>query len=274
MDQAQYFADLVAEKRTHPGDDMLSVSCDVEVEDEDGGGTTRLTDNEIVSFGTLLGAAGSETVTKLIGSGLVLFDRNPDQWQLVLDDVSTIPAAVEEILRFWPPSQYQGRLSTRDSDWHGVTIPARSPVFLITGAATHDPRHYDEPDRFDIGRRARCVHRLRPRRPRLHRRRPGPHGERGRLRARSASAGPASRWTSRASSGSRCPTWPATARSPSPCDRAGGRLFAVGCYGLACMKWSMLVARTSGASSWQKWPTPGSSTTGASGQRDRKSAMA
>lgn len=153
MDQAQYFADLVAEKRTHPGDDMLSVLCDVEVEDEDGGGTTRLTDNEIVSFGTLLGAAGSETVTKLIGSGLVLFDRNPDQWQLVLDDVSAIPAAVEEILRFWPPSQYQGRLSTRDSDWHGVTIPARSPVFLITGAATHDPRHYDEPDRFDIGRR-------------------------------------------------------------------------------------------------------------------------
>jgi cytochrome P450 len=152
MAQAQYFSDLVAEKRRHPGADMLSLLCDVEVEDADGDGTTRLTDNEIVSFGTLLGAAGSETVTKLIGSGLVLFHRNPDQWRLVLDDPSLIAGAVEEILRFWPPSQYQGRFSTRDSTWHGVTIPARSPVFLLTGSATHDPRHYDDPDRFDIRR--------------------------------------------------------------------------------------------------------------------------
>ena len=151
--QAQYFTDLVAEKRSHPGDDMLSVLCEAEVE-EAGGGTTRLTDHEIVSFGTLLGAAGSETVTKLIGSGLVLFNRHLDQWQRVLDDPSTIPGAVEEILRYWPPSQYQGRLSTRDSTWHGVTIPARKPVLLLTGAATHDPRHYDDPDRFDIGREA------------------------------------------------------------------------------------------------------------------------
>jgi cytochrome P450 len=152
--QAQYFADLVAEKRRHPGDDMLSVLCEVEVEDEDGRGTTRLTDDEIISFGMLLGAAGSETVTKLVGSGLVLFGRHPDQWQRVLDDPTTIPGAVEEILRYWPPSQYQGRLSTQDTTWHGVTIPAHNPVFLLTGAATHDPRHYDDPDRFDIGRKA------------------------------------------------------------------------------------------------------------------------
>ena len=152
LNQALYFTDLVAEKRRSPGDDMLSVLCEVEVEDEDGTATTRLTDNEIISFGILLGAAGSETVTKLVGSGLVLFHRNPDQWQLVLDDPAVIPAAVEEILRYWPPSQYQGRLSTRDSVWHGVTIPARSPVFLLTGAATHDPRHFDDPDRFDITR--------------------------------------------------------------------------------------------------------------------------
>lgn len=152
MAQAQYFTDLVVEKRSEPGDDMLSLLCEVEVEDEEGTGTTRLTDNEIVSFGTLLGAAGSETVTKLVGSGLVLFHRNPAEWQRVLDDPGLIPGAVEEILRFWPPSQYQGRFSTADSTWHGVTIPARSPVFLLTGSATHDPRHYDEPDRFDITR--------------------------------------------------------------------------------------------------------------------------
>jgi cytochrome P450 len=151
--QAVYFADLVTEKRRNPADDMLSLLCEVEVEDEDGTGTTRLTDNEIISFGLLLGAAGSETVTKLIGNGLVLFGRNPDQWRRVLDDPTLIPGAVEEILRYWPPSQYQGRFSTRNSEWHGVTIPARKPVLLLTGAATHDPRHYEDADRFDITRR-------------------------------------------------------------------------------------------------------------------------
>lgn len=153
LSQAAYYADLVAEKRRSPGEDMLSVLCEVEVEADDGG-STRLTDNEIVSFGLLLGAAGSETVTKLIGNGLVLFGRNPDQWGRVLDDPAAIPGAVEEILRFWPPSQYQGRMATRDTTWHGVTIPARTPVLLLTGAATRDPRHYDDPDRFDIGRRS------------------------------------------------------------------------------------------------------------------------
>lgn len=153
MAQIGYFADLVQEKRRAPGDDMLSDLCEAEVDDEDGEGTTKLTDAEIVSFGMLLGAAGSETVTKLIGGGLVLFARNPDQWQLVVDDADRIPNAVEEILRYWPPSQYQGRYSTRDSEWHGVTIPAHSPVLLLTGAAAHDPRHYDDPDRFDIGRK-------------------------------------------------------------------------------------------------------------------------
>jgi cytochrome P450 len=152
LNQAQYFADLVVEKRKTPGDDMLSVLCEAEVEDEHGGGRTRLTDSEIISFGTLLGAAGSETVTKLIGGGAVLFHRNPEQWQRVLGDRTIIPGAVEEMLRYWPPSQYQGRMATRESEWHGVTIPERAPVLLLTGSAAHDPRHYHDPDRFDITR--------------------------------------------------------------------------------------------------------------------------
>jgi cytochrome P450 len=91
-------------------------------------------------------------VTKNVGNGVVLFGRNPDQWQLVLDDPTLIPNAVEEMLRILPPSQYQGRYSLRESEWEGGVIPANQPVLLLTGAATRDPRTYAEPDRFDVRR--------------------------------------------------------------------------------------------------------------------------
>ncbi len=151
MAQGMYLFQLSQQKRAEPADDMLTALIEAEVETEDGG-TTHLDDAEIAGFGTLLAAAGSETVTKLVGNAMVLFHRHPDQWAKVLDDPSVLGNAVEEILRYWAPSQYQGRYSTVDSEWHGVTIPKDKPVFLITGAANRDPRRYDDPDRFDITR--------------------------------------------------------------------------------------------------------------------------
>ena len=112
----------------------------------------QLDDAEIAGFGTLIAGAGAETVTKLVGNAVVLFDRHPDQWQAVLDDFALIPGAVEEILRYYPPSQYQGRYAPHDVTLHGVTIPGGTPVILLTGAATHDERAFDDPDRFDITR--------------------------------------------------------------------------------------------------------------------------
>jgi cytochrome P450 len=146
-----YFYGLVAEKRQHPGDDMLSHLTEVEV-DRDDGTRTRLDDVEIAGFASLLGGAGAETVTKLVGNAVVLFARHPDQWQKVLDDPAKVAPAVEEILRFLPPSQYQGRFSVKDREFEGGTLPAGYPVLLITGAATRDPRAYDRPDDFDIDR--------------------------------------------------------------------------------------------------------------------------
>ena len=66
-----------------------------------------LDDFEIAGFATLLGGAGAETVTKLIGTAAVTFARNPDQWQKLLDDRSKIPAAVEELLRYEAPGAVQ-----------------------------------------------------------------------------------------------------------------------------------------------------------------------
>jgi cytochrome P450 len=141
MAMGMYFFELAQEKRRAPKEDMISTLIEAE-----------LTDIEVANFSVLLAAAGSETVTKLIGSGAVLFARNPDQWQLVLDDPGLIPAAAEEMLRFVPPSQYQGRYSLLESTFEGGTIPADVPVLLVTGAATRDPRAYENPDAFDIRR--------------------------------------------------------------------------------------------------------------------------
>lgn len=151
LEQGIYFYGLAAEKRANPGDDMLSRLTQVTVDRGDGE-TTGLSDEEIAGFAGLLGGAGAETVTKLIGNAAVLFDRHPDQWQRVLDDPGLVPAAVEEILRILPPSQYQGRFSVAERAFEGGTIPPGYPVLLITGAATHDPRAFERPDDFDIDR--------------------------------------------------------------------------------------------------------------------------
>jgi len=146
-----YYYGLVAEKRANPTDDMLSRLTQVEVDRGDGH-MTQLDDVEIAGFAGLLGGAGAETVTKLVGNAVVLFARHPDQWQKILDDPAKVAPAVEEILRYYPPSQYQGRYSVRDMTLHGTTIPAGYPVLLVTGAAARDERYFADPDRFDIDR--------------------------------------------------------------------------------------------------------------------------
>jgi cytochrome P450 len=149
--QGGYYYELTAEKRQHPADDMLSKLTQVTVDRGDGT-QTGLDDVEIAGFAGLLGGAGAETVTKLVGNAAVLFSRNPDQWQKILDDREKIPRAVEEILRYVPPSQYQGRYSEEDREFEGDTVPAGHPVLLITGAATRDPRAFENADDFDIER--------------------------------------------------------------------------------------------------------------------------
>ena len=139
--QVGYLCELAAEKRRNPGDDMLS-----------GLVATGLSDEEVAGFGGLLAAAGSETVTKLVGNAVVLFGRHQDQWAKTITDTSLLVPAVEEVLRYWAPSQYQGRFSTAETEWHGVTIPAEQPVLLITGAANRDERAYPDPDQFEIER--------------------------------------------------------------------------------------------------------------------------
>jgi cytochrome P450 len=151
VDTAMFYYNLIQERRQNPRDDMISRLIAAEIPDEDGQ-VRRLDDIEITGFATLLGGAGAETVTKLVGSAVVTFARNPEQWQKLLDDRSKVPAAVEELLRYDGPVQYNVRYTLREAHVHGVTIPAGKPVFLMMASAGRDPEAFTDADKFDIDR--------------------------------------------------------------------------------------------------------------------------
>lgn len=145
------FRDLVQDRRTRPGDDVISLLIQTEVTDDEGT-TRRLSDDEVAMRFEELALAGHETVAKLIPNGIVALAWFPDQRRRLLDDPSLMRAAVDEMLRWDAPSQYQGRTAARDVEVHGVTIPAGDRVILLTGSANHDERVYPDPERFDVHR--------------------------------------------------------------------------------------------------------------------------
>lgn len=151
IDSGMYYYGLVQERRKNPQDDMISRLIAAEIPD-DNGVLRQLDDIEITGFTTLLGGAGAETVTKLIGSAMVVFAQHPEQWQMLLDDRSKVPAAVEELLRFVGPVQYNVRYSMKDVEVPSGTIPAGKPVFLMGAAANRDPRAFVDGETFDIDR--------------------------------------------------------------------------------------------------------------------------
>ena len=151
METAMFYYNLVQERRAEPRDDMISRLIAAEMPDDDGN-VRKLDDIEICGFATLLGGAGAETVTKLLGSAAVTFARNPDQWQKLLDDRSKIPDAVEELLRYDGPVQYNVRWTMRDSTVPSGTIPAGKPVFLLMASANRDSAAFTDADEFNIDR--------------------------------------------------------------------------------------------------------------------------
>jgi cytochrome P450 len=146
------FGELIAARRRAPEDDLLSALIAAELADESGR-ATALSDAELLGFCMLLGSAGHETTARLICNSAVTLARHPDQRAALAADPALLPNAVEEMLRYDPPSQVQGRWTTCDVTLHGVTIPEDVRMLLLTGAASRDPREYEAPDRFDVHRR-------------------------------------------------------------------------------------------------------------------------
>ncbi|CAH0146309.1 cytochrome P450 [Microbacterium sp. Bi121] len=96
--------------------------------------------------------AGVDTTIASIGNIVALFGRHPEQFELVRQDASLIPAAFNEVLRYWAPVHAWGRRATRDVEVDGVVIPEGAQVAILFGSGNRDPRHYETADVFDVTR--------------------------------------------------------------------------------------------------------------------------
>jgi cytochrome P450 len=148
----EYLGGQFADRKVHPRHDMFTELLQAEIVDESGQ-VRRLTDEELVSFGLLLFAAGSETVARHLGWVASILPNYPDQRAELAEDFSLIPNAIDEILRLEAPSPVQARWVSSDVTLHGSTIPANSRAVLVTGSAGRDERKYTDPDVLDIHRK-------------------------------------------------------------------------------------------------------------------------
>jgi cytochrome P450 len=151
MDEMSVFANYIDWRAEHPSDDLMTDLLQAEFEDVDGEIRT-LTKEQVLGYVGLLASAGNETTNRLISwTGKVLADH-PDQRRELLEDRDLIPNAIEEMLRFEPPSPVQARYVTREVEHHGEVMPEGAVVLLLTASANRDEARFPDGDRFDIHR--------------------------------------------------------------------------------------------------------------------------
>jgi cholest-4-en-3-one 26-monooxygenase len=138
---------LIADRTASPRDDLTSVLVNAEVDGE------RLTEWEIVMGFILLMTAGNDSTKATYSSGMRALIDNPDQRQLLLDDPSLIPDAVEEALRMFPSFAHFRRTATKDTELGGCPIRKGDKVVMWYPSTGRDESVYADPDRFDVTRR-------------------------------------------------------------------------------------------------------------------------
>jgi cytochrome P450 len=143
---AEYFRELITERRAAPRDDMLSALIAAEEAGD------KLNEEELLATCILLLVAGHETTVNLIGNGTLALLRHPDQRQKLRENPGLIVTAVEELLRFDGPVQRTARIPSEDLTIGGRTIPKGEMVMPFLGAADRDPTQFPDPDRLDITR--------------------------------------------------------------------------------------------------------------------------
>ncbi|MEU7894987.1 cytochrome P450 [Nonomuraea sp. NPDC049152] len=138
-----YFADLIAERRAAPTDDLVGALVT----------STELSEQELVSTLALLLIAGHETTVNLIGNGMLALLRNRDQLDLLRAKPELLPNAVEEFLRFDAPVERGTfRMALEDMEIAGTPIPKGSFVHVSIGAAGRDPKAFEQADALDVTR--------------------------------------------------------------------------------------------------------------------------
>ena len=143
---SDYLRGLIAHRRTHPGDDLISAL--IAAHDEG----NRLTGQEMVSTCVLLLNAGHEATVKTVGNGWWALFRDPGQLAALRADHTLLPGAVEELMRYDTPLQLFERWVLDDIEIGGTRIPRGSEVALLFGSANHDPAAFAAPDRLDLTR--------------------------------------------------------------------------------------------------------------------------
>jgi cytochrome P450 len=143
----EYFQQVIAARRTDARDDMLSILVDAEIDGH------RLTDEDLLNFAFLLLVAGNETTRNLIALGTQALIEHPDQRQLLIDDHSLIPGAVEEMLRWNSPVVHMARTATADVEIRGQQIRAGEAVVMLYGSANRDEDVFgDDAEEFKVTR--------------------------------------------------------------------------------------------------------------------------
>jgi cytochrome P450 len=145
----EYGTHLIAEKRARPADDMLSIVCNAELPGQD---PSRLTDQELQFFFSLVWAAGADTTRNAIAGAIVAFATFPDQLELLRDDPAAMATAVEEIVRWTHPAAYNRRTATRALELAGNRIEPGDKVVFWEASANRDELVFDDPFRFDVRR--------------------------------------------------------------------------------------------------------------------------
>jgi len=143
---ADYIGEVIAERRAEPKEDLISGL----IAAEEGGQV--LSEDEIFATCILLLVAGNETTTHLISNGMLALFRNPDQMERLRKDISLMPSAVEEFLRYTGPVHGTGRVPKEDIEIAGHVFHEGEMVFTLLAAGNRDPSHYPDPDVLDVGR--------------------------------------------------------------------------------------------------------------------------
>ncbi len=145
------FAEFIDSRIEFPRDDIMTQLLNAEFKNERGE-MTRLSRDELLAYVNIIDAAGNETTRILIGWAVKLLAEYPDQRRRVVEDPALIPNALEEVLRYEGNTLQNCRYVGRDVEMYGRTVPEGSFMVTLTMAANRDPRVFEDPDTFDVGR--------------------------------------------------------------------------------------------------------------------------
>lgn len=142
----EYFREAINGIRQHPREGLIYSFLTAEVDGD------RCTEEEIIANTIITMVGGQETTTNLIGNGVLTLLRHLEELARLRADLTLVPSAVEEMLRYEPPSQHTARLAPRDVDLGGKRILKRQAVIAVMASGNRDPQRFPDPDRFDIAR--------------------------------------------------------------------------------------------------------------------------